>query len=351
MELLLKLYRGGYMSAEGVSESKRILEKGIVLPWCGEDEKKCKNIKKNGGLYTQCVIVRNVEVENVEYCKVCEKSISKNGGVCEYGNVSERLSCGIMEYVDRKGGKVKSYSEYMKKNKLERSDVEKYGQMCGVVIPACHFENDVLEKKKRGRPKSEKEMTEGIVDVEKKKRGRPKKEKQVVANGAGEELIASLCLPGLPSLPTAELRCCLPTTELRYQDTSESSSEAPKPSADTADSEAPKPSADSEAPKPSADSEAPKPSADSEAPKPSADSEAPKPSADSEAPPPKPSSDTADMADDEEETIVIKFDILGVTYLKSQDNVLYDINTHDAVGVWNEEKSEIDELPDEEEEE
>ena len=273
------------MSAEGVSESKMILEKGIVLPWCGEDEKKCKNIKKNGGLYTQCE--KDVDVE---YCKVCEKSISKNGGVCEYGNVSERLSCGIMEYVDRKGGKVKSYSEYMKKNKLERSDVEKYGQMCGVVIPACHFENDVSEKKKRGRPKSEEEMTAlGRVDVEKKKRGRPKKEKQVVANGAGEELIASLCLP---SLPTA----CLPTAELRCQDTSESSSEASKPSAD-------------------------KPSAD------------------------KPS------ADDEEETIVIKFDILGVTYLKSQDNVLYDINTHDAVGVWNEEKSEIDELPDEEEEE
>ena len=305
MELLLKLYRGGYMSAEGVSESKMILEKGIVLPWCGVDEKKCKNIKKNGGLYTQCenvvvenVVVENVEnVENVEYCKVCEKSISKNGGVCEYGNVSERLSCGIMEYVDRKGGKVKSYSEYMKKNKLERSDVEKYGQMCGVVIPACHFENAVSEKKKRGRPKSEQEMTTlGRVDVEKKKRGRPKKEKQVVANGAGEELIASLCLPGLPTaclptacLPTAELRCCLPTAELRCQDTSESSSEASKPS--------------------------------------------------------------ADMADDEEETIVIKFDILGVTYLKSQDNVLYDINTHDAVGVWNEEKSEIDELPDEEEEE
>ena len=295
MELLLKLYRGGYMSAEGVSESKMILEKGIVLPWCGEDEKKCKNIKKNGGLYTQCEGDVG-DVENVEYCKACEKSISKNGGVCEYGNVSERLSCGIMEYVDRKGGKVKSYSEYMKKNKLERSDVEKYGQMCGVVIPACHFENDVSEKKKRGRPKSEQEMTTlGRVDVEKKKRGRPKKEKQVVANGAGEELIASLCLP---SLPTA----CLPTAELRYQDTSESSSEAPKPSAD------------------------------------------------SEAPP-KPSADTADMADDEEETIVIKFDILGVTYLKSQDNVLYDINTHDAVGVWNEEKSEIDELPDEEEEE
>ena len=329
MELLLKLYRGGYMSAEGVSESKMILEKGIVLPWCGVDEKKCKNIKKNGGLYTQCenvvvenVVVENVEnVENVEYCKVCEKSISKNGGVCEYGNVSERLSCGVMEYVDRKGGKVKSYSEYMKKNKLERSDVEKYGQMCGVVIPACHFENDVSEKKKRGRPKSEKEVTAlGRVDVEKKKRGRPKKEKQVVANGAGEELIASLCLPSLPSLPTAclptaelrcclptaELRCCLPTAELRCQDTSESSSEASKPSADTADSEAP---------------------------------------------PPKPSADTADMADDEEETIVIKFDILGVTYLKSQDNVLYDINTHDAVGVWNEEKSEIDELPEEEEEE
>jgi len=48
---------------------------------------------------------------------------------------------------------------------------------------------------------------------------------------------------------------------------------------------------------------------------------------------------------------VIKFTIDGKIYLKSDDNVLYDLNTHDAVGVWNEKSNEIDELPDEDDEE
>jgi len=61
---------------------------------------------------------------------------------------------------------------------------------------------------------------------------------------------------------------------------------------------------------------------------------------------------SADMADsDEEETVVIKFDIKGVTYLKSKDNILYDMLSHDVVGLWNETTSEIEELPEEEDEE
>lgn len=54
--------------------------------------------------------------------------------------------------------------------------------------------------------------------------------------------------------------------------------------------------------------------------------------------------------EDEDETKVIKFDIEGKTYLKSEDNVLYDMESHDAIGIWNEESNKIEEIPDEDEE-
>jgi len=55
--------------------------------------------------------------------------------------------------------------------------------------------------------------------------------------------------------------------------------------------------------------------------------------------------------EEEEETKVIKFEIEGKTYLKSEDNVLYDMESHDAVGLWNEESKKIEEIPDEDEDE
>ena len=305
--LLLKLCRGGYVCESKKSECMYMLRKEIMLPWCGALEGNCENIKKNGGLYTQC----EKEKEG-EYCKICVRSIEKNGGVSKYGRVSDREKCGIMEYVDPSSGKkVSYYSEYMKKNKLTREEVEQYGKMCGVVVPSCHFE-ERLEG--RGRPAKEKVVGNG----EKKKRGRPKKEKQVVSNGAGEDLIASLCsLPSLPSLSTAELRC--PETPLSESNI-ESVSDVNIESVSDVNIEGKDEITNKEVrsiPSPTEESEAPKPSVDG----------------------------------DEEETVVVKFDILGITYLKSQDNVIYDMNTHDAMGVWNEETSEIDELPDEEEEE
>ena len=53
--------------------------------------------------------------------------------------------------------------------------------------------------------------------------------------------------------------------------------------------------------------------------------------------------------EEEDETKVIKFDIEGKTYLKSEDNVLYDMESHDAIGIWNEESNKIEEIPDEDE--
>ena len=55
-----------------------------------------------------------------------------------------------------------------------------------------------------------------------------------------------------------------------------------------------------------------------------------------------------DEDDEDDETNVVKFEIDGKTYLKSDDNVLFDMNSHDCVGLWNEESKSIDEIPDDE---
>ena len=62
-----------------------------------------------------------------------------------------------------------------------------------------------------------------------------------------------------------------------------------------------------------------------------------------------PEPDNDDDSDDEEETVVVPFTFKGVKYLKASDNTIYDINTHEEVGVWDEEKQEI--VPDDDEDE
>ena len=57
-------------------------------------------------------------------------------------------------------------------------------------------------------------------------------------------------------------------------------------------------------------------------------------------------SEIVDESDSEEGEPVVKFEINGTTYLKSGDNVLFDLNSHDCVGIWNEDSLRIDEIPD-----
>ena len=52
--------------------------------------------------------------------------------------------------------------------------------------------------------------------------------------------------------------------------------------------------------------------------------------------------DEIELSGDEQELAVTKFKIKGETYLKSADNTIYDINTHEEVGTWNPETKEIE---------
>ena len=53
------------------------------------------------------------------------------------------------------------------------------------------------------------------------------------------------------------------------------------------------------------------------------------------------SSEKEASSDAEEETLVIKIEIDGKTYLKSEDNTVFDFMSHDELGIWNEKENKI----------
>lgn len=291
--ILRKVCACGYGSYEEMKERVERY-KEIVLPWSGEVEG-CKSIKYNMGLYTQCG--ERVLSGESKYCVGCVKEKSKKGE--RYGTIEERKARGIMEYKDPRGKGVVRYTEIMKKLKVTKEEVLSEAKRRGVEVAECHFEE---KSAKRGRPRKEKEVV-----GEKKKRGRPRKEKEMVSNKAGEDLIASLLNESKgeredPIVGKTEPKEKATQMSGCEKATAKEKAEPKEPSADKA-----------------------KPISECE----------------------KPSADTAD--EEEEETVVIKYEIDGITYLKSEDNVLYDMKTHDCVGIWNELTKKIDEIPDEDE--
>ena len=289
--ILRKVSECGYGAYEEILE--RVLKykerKSVVLPWSGESEG-CKVLKYNMGLYTQCG--EKLLGGELKSCVGCMKEYSKKGEH-KYGTVEERKATAIMEYKDPRGKGVVRYTEIMKKLNLTKEEVLSEAKRRGVEVAECHFEEKSV---KRGRPRKEKEVV-----GEKKKRGRPKKEKEMVSNKAGEDLIASLLNESKSERedPNSKpMSGCEKATETKEKATAVKA---------TPMSGCEKPSADKDKEKPS--------------------------------------------ADEEEETVVIKYEIGGITYLKSEDNVLYDMKTHDCVGIWNELTKKIDEIPDEDEDE
>jgi hypothetical protein len=234
----------------GGGTPKARIGKDVKLPWSGVvEELRCKSVLWSGGLHLQC------EGIGVEYCARCAERVLRDGSN-KMGRVEDRLSKGLYEYIDGYGRRSVSYVKYMLKNGLSREDVEVAACRKGVKLLSDHFvEMDIS----RGRPRKSivklegEEVVCGVV-VEKKKRGRPRKEKEVCSNVRGEELIASL-------IEEAQL----------------------------------------------------------------------------------------EKREEEEETRVIRFKINGTEYLKSEDNVLYDNKSHEAVGIWNENSGSIDDIPNEEE--
>ena len=161
------------------------VKSSFPLPYSGEcNDALCHGLRQNNSLFTQCQAQRKGENE---FCKSCQSSADKNGGIPEYGTIEQRQAVGIFEYVDPKGRKPIAYTKIMKKFKVSQEQVlEEAGKM-NKIVDVNHFEE---QDGKRGRPSSKKEKE---VNEPKGAKGRPKKTKKVLEiEGEEEDLFASL---------------------------------------------------------------------------------------------------------------------------------------------------------------
>ena len=187
-------------------------------------------------------------------------------------------------YKDKNGKQPIKYSKFMEKMNITREMAEKEAEEQGVTIPEEEFE---IKKTSRGRPKKSTSTTDTSDEesiAEPKKRGRPPKEKKVIENGNVGDDLIKNLIE-----------------EANKSEPKKAATPEPKKTATLEPKKAATPEPDND-----------------------------------------------DDSDDEEETVVVPFTFKGVKYLKAADNTIYDINTHEEVGVWDEEKQEI--VPDDDDE-
>ena len=283
------------------------LTPGIPLPYCGVvKEDWCNGIRLNHGLYTQCT---QVPGEN-GLCKTCtNQTLKSDTGKPTYGVIQDRYNTTNpqMEFRDPKGKLVTSYGKVMAKLNITRGEAEAEAEKFGFTIAEEQFEVKVT---KRGRPKKATAAsdTESEGEPEQpKKRGRPKKVKKVVSTNAGDDLIASL----------------LAQAKAHHSETDDEENIMTVPAA-TKTKKKRRPSKGKLALPPTS----------------------------VEAPIVDKSGFNVEEAaskffkveaqQDDEEVSVVKFEFEGRTYLRASDSVLYDEETHEPVGAWNDAAGRID---------
>ena len=151
----------------------------IPLPFCGVImENWCQAIVKNNKLFTQCT---NLKKEQGNLCNKCQKICEKNGAL-PFGEINNREHLEIQPI---------SYAIVMKKLNITQETAINEAAKFGWNIDQQQFNTP---EKTRGRPK--KIEDEESTDNDKKapaKRGRPKKEKPTKASSQiGDDIIAGL---------------------------------------------------------------------------------------------------------------------------------------------------------------
>ena len=189
----------------------------IPLPWTGEKrEGFCCGLRLNHGLHTQCTMVA---ASTGDYCKTCQKQADSSAtGKPTYGCVEDRKAVGLDEYRDPKGKQSTPYPVVMKRLNISREDADAEATKLGLTIPEeCFAERELT----RGRPKksasaSDTDSSDSAQKV-KKPRGRPKKAAASVVPSNGDDLISALVAKANSATPAAPPAPASSPTELTIQ--------------------------------------------------------------------------------------------------------------------------------------
>ena len=183
MEDLIELVNNKY----DIDLTKDIQLLSINLPYT-EERHGCKNLKYNGGLYTQCC-----KKCDGDFCKVCRIEMNKDGP--KYGTTYDRRNFKFGEFVSNKGGKQEiEYTKYMKTHSYTKEIVIEAAKWRNITLPDSLFNTT---KKKINRKEDTNKRDVVVCDTEsetseanpevKRGRGRPKKEDIKIANAQDKE--------------------------------------------------------------------------------------------------------------------------------------------------------------------
>ena len=360
--------------------NRKSVQPTIPLPFTGVvKEDWCRGIRLNHGLMSQCTMGC---VGEGEFCTTCQRQADKNGnGLPTYGHIVGREKDGWRT----PGGKQPTnYGNVMEKLNITREKAIAEAEKFGLTIPEEQFEKKAAQ---RGRPArkgvatSDTESEDGAPKPV-KKRGRPKKDKKVISGssgGGGDDLIASL----MAQANVAVVDNIVPAPEEAKSDSKEEDEAAKiaaksdskdedeaakkeakrlernakakaardaKKAAATANAKAPAPVAQAPEPVAAPVAKAPEPVAAPVAKAPVAAQATVSVEEDAEfkeifqepaAVPTKSvelSQSPVDSESEEEEdaTSVSKFEFQGKTYLKDDDGDLYDVETQEHIGNFDE---------------
>ena len=269
----------------GVYEELLVLCREVSLPWCGVLYEGCTGLLYNGGLYTQC----GVKSEG-KYCVGC---IGRKESGKWKGDVSDRMKCKIGEY--SVGGKKEiSYMKWLSKKGVSREMAEREASSRGISIPLVHFEGGMLNEKEQVVESVVEPVVESVVE--------PVVES--VVESVVEPVVESVVEPVVESVVEPVVESVVePVKKKRGRPRKEKSVSSNNEGEDLIASLLNE--------RKDQDKKAPTDNVENE------------------------------ESLEEEETLVIKIEIDGKTYLKSEDNTVFDFMSHDELGRWNEKENKI----------
>ena len=321
----------------------------------------CQGLAYNRGLFTQCTKNKCV---GTEYCKGCQTEADKNSsGKPDCGDVSSRLATGLYEFKDPKGRSPISYIKLITKLNITLEQVSEETGKTGKQIPDEHLV--AVEKKLsgRGRPKKisavetddlstvisdifakinlnandEEVIEEEVVDEEEVIELSDKPKKSPPSDAEKAEKAEKKRLLEVEKAEKAEKKAALEAEKIEKKRLLEVE-KAEKKEKEKADRKT-KREVEKGTQKSKKEN---KDDSDNESEKSDTVKETVK---EAETPPP------VSAPPNNNKVKVSRIQISGKSYLKTIDNVLYDPDTRDEVGIWDPDTKTIKPLPEEEDEE